>query len=328
MKTINLPAYYSTSERAAFYVRSDPGSLRISGDDRIEYLQRQTTNDLRFLSPQQAVLSVLTSPNARILDVLYMVQEGGNDEAILALTLPGYSPRTYRFFKERIFFMDKVSILEVSAEFVQVDLLGPEASDVLENMGITEPLSADKYTRVVINGDVMYIMRGNPALHLGYFLLVPVHARDGFQKMMSDAGILSIDEDVYTVKRVEAGLPVGGSELVEDYTPLEVGLSSIVSASKGCYTGQEVLARQVTYDKITQELCGIRLDSPALIGHQVWSEGRLVGVITSMAGSPRFGWIALAVIRRPANQPGACVFVGEKNEQAIGGKVVSLPFTD
>jgi folate-binding protein YgfZ len=100
--------------------------------------------------------------------------------------------------------------------------------------------------------------------------------------------------------RVEAGLPAAGAELSEDYTPLEAGLAAAISSTKGCYTGQEVLARQITYDKVTQHLCGLRLTRRAQPGGRVWApDGSPVGRVTSAATSPRFGEIALAVVKRP-----------------------------
>jgi folate-binding protein YgfZ len=101
------------------------------------------------------------------------------------------------------------------------------------------------------------------------------------------------------ILRVEAGLPDAGAELSEEYTPLEAGMERAVSGDKGCYPGQEVLARQVTYDKVTQRLVGLRLSEPVAPGRRLLVEGKPAGVVTSAAESPRFGAIALGVVKRP-----------------------------
>ena len=77
-----------------------------------------------------------------------------------------------------------------------------------------------------------------------------------------------------------------------------------VSGNKGCYPGQEVIARQLTYDKVTQRLVGLRLDEPVAPGGRLLAEGKPVGVITSAAVSPRFGAIALGVVKRPHHEVG------------------------
>src|SRR5690606_39681801 len=114
-----------------------------------------------------------------------------------------------------------------------------------------------------------------------------------------DAGAVPLGEEAYDVLRVEAGLPASGTELTEDFTPLETGLAYTVSTSKGCYTGQEVLARQINYDKVSRQLVGLRLKEPAPAGSAVRAEGRPAGTVTSVVLSPEHGWIALAVVRRP-----------------------------
>ena len=78
----------------------------------------------------------------------------------------------------------------------------------------------------------------------------------------------------YETLRVEAGLPAVGHELTEDYTPHETNLAAWISETKGCYTGQEILARQVTYDKITRHLVGLKLDAPAQAAATIPSQGR------------------------------------------------------
>jgi len=126
----------------------------------------------------------------------------------------------------------------------------------------------------------------------------------------------------YHCMRVECGQPAPFSEWTEDYTPLEVGLEWAVSDRKGCYTGQEVLARQVNYDKITRQLVGLTLQAGPPSAAQVQAEGKTIGVVTSSVISPRFGPIALAVLRRPYHAPGTAVLVGE----AIPAVVSVLPF--
>src|SRR4030067_361309 len=120
-------------QKSAFYELNKAGYLQVSGEDRLAFLQRQTSNDIRLLSANPALLSVLTSPAARIIDVLYLLPD---TESIGLITLPNYSEPTARFLKSRIFFMDKVSLTDASDEFSQIDIFGTQASTALKRLGI------------------------------------------------------------------------------------------------------------------------------------------------------------------------------------------------
>jgi len=157
---------------------------------------------------------------------------------------------------------------------------------------------------------------------------LPGEAAAGLTESLVSSGAAQISEREFQVLRVEAGYPGPGSELSQDYSPYEAGLSGAVSGAKGCYTGQEILARQTTYDKITQSLRGLRLSEPASTGSRLWTgDERPAGVLTSFALSPALGSIGLAVIRRPHDQEGTVLQVGEEPTSRVVGEVVHLPFT-
>jgi tRNA-modifying protein YgfZ len=307
-----------------YYLMPSSGTLRIGGDDRVAFLQRQTTNDLNLVRPEHAVLTVLTTPAARILDVLYVLPE---EAALWVITLPGHGESTRRYLQSRIFFMDKVTVADASAELAQVDLLGPEAPMILERLGIDPQLGPDQVTVGVFEGARVHALRLEPSFGMGVRLLLPRTVLPVLQTLIVQAGVAQLSDEEYSLLRIEAGLPAGGAELSEDYTPLEVGLAAAISSTKGCYTGQEVLARQVTYDKVTQNLCGLKLSRRALSGERVWApDGSPAGRVTSAANSPRFGEIALAVIKRPHHTPDSELQVGESVESAASGRVTELPF--
>ncbi len=118
------------------------------------------------------------------------------------------------------------------------------------------------------------------------------------------------------------GRPISGAELTDAFNPLESGMAWVCADDKGCYTGQEIIARQVNYDKVTKSLVGLVSDEPLASGDEVLADGRPMGVVTSVAYSPaQEDFIALAVIKRPANQPGTEVVAG-----GVSAIVQSLPF--
>jgi folate-binding protein YgfZ len=279
-----------------------------------------------MLAPGRSVLTVLTSPTGRILDVLHLVREEGQaGPSLLALTLPDQAGKTAAFLKNRIFFMDQVAVTDTGAEFIQVDLEGVEASALLGRLGL-DPPGLDEVTSGEIHNLPIRVIGKRGLAGLGYRLLAPSPADAVLEDTLALAGATRLEVPEYEILRVEAGLPAAGAELIETYTPLEAGLDRAISSTKGCYTGQEVIARQVTYDKVTQHLTGLKLDLPVKAGDEIWAEGRQVGKITSAVASPRLGPIALGIIKRPYHTPGQTVAVGKAGLDRLA-TVVTLPFT-
>jgi folate-binding protein YgfZ len=312
---------------AGFTLHSPSGYLRISGPHQLDFLQRQTTNDLHQLSEKRALLTVLTSPTARLLDVFYLMQGTQADEPVIdALSLTGNSKGMAGYLKSRIFFMDRVSVADLSPDFVQLSLGGPHASDVLIEAGLAAPRQVDEIMSASLDGVDVFSLRQDPRVAFPYRLIIPSGRCEAVKAALLKAGAVYLSPDIFEILRLEAGLPAASHELVEAYTPLELNLESAVSDTKGCYTGQEVLARQRTYDKVTRKLVGLRLEAPVNAGDEVLDEERSAGSITSAGVSPRFGPLALAVLRRPFSEPGSQVRI-KIDGQDIKGVVHSLPFT-
>jgi len=322
MNSSQLTGYQAAITDAAFYLQPQAGFLKVEGADRVAFLQRQTTNDLKLLASMGCLTTILTSPNARILDVFRLIDEG---DTLGIITLPGHAESTFRYLKSRIFFMDKVSVTNLSSEFVHIDLEGPGAARWLPEIGIEQAPKLDEIVDGNLEGSPLRVL-GQPGLSgAGYRLLISSLARTSLESALRAFGVAPLDADTYDVLRVEAGLPSARTELTEDYTPLEVGLGWAISDKKGCYTGQEVIARQITYDKVTQHLVGLRLSAAAQAGERVWAYGKPVGKVTSSARSPRFGEIALAVVKKPVNLPDTEVFVGSAQDLSSPATVSALP---
>lgn len=304
--TPTLTGYHDAITGAAFCRVPDGGYLRVAGQDRVDFIQRQTTNDARTLTPDHAQLTVLTSATARILDVWRLVEEG---DQIAAITLAGRGAATAAYLQRRIFFMDKVTVTDASAEIAQIEVFGPGAEALLADVGRVTPPAPGAITALDLDGAALRVIGRHGVLARGYLLLADAGAADAVRARLAAGGGAPVSREVVDLLRIEAGLPGPAGELTEAYTPLEAALDAAVSASKGCYTGQEVIARQITYDKVTRRVVRLRLDAAVPVGAAVQVEGRSAGVVTSSAVSPRFGAIALAVLRRPHVDPGVRVSV-------------------
>mgnify|MGYP002682561838 CR=1 FL=1 len=122
--------------------------------------------------------------------------------------------------------------------------------------------------------------------------------------LLSLGGFTAIDEDAYDYLRIEAGRPRFGRELTLDYIPLETGLWDDVSFSKGCYTGQEIIARMESRGKLAKRLTRLRPAEPVAAGAEIVANGRPVGTITSAADGPA-GPVALGYVKTAVLDEGA-----------------------
>ncbi|GAB4424292.1 MAG: glycine cleavage T C-terminal barrel domain-containing protein [Anaerolineae bacterium] len=321
---MNDASYTAALTGTACYRLPQPGLLRIAGEGRLDFIQRQTTNDARLLTAGRSLLTVLTSPTARILDVwrLLLSPDG---EAVDAITLPGRGPVTAQYLARRIFFMDRVTVSDLSAQSAQLWISGPTAPHTLRQVGFeTLPAPGEVMSLHLASGPVRLLAQEG-ALGQGYLALGGQEDVNALTQRLTEQGAATLDPDTVEVLRVEAGIPGPARELTDAHTPLEVNLDSAIHGAKGCYTGQEVLARQINYDKVARRLCGLRLDAPVSVGATVLVEGRSAGEVTSATISPRHGPIALAVLRRPHFAPGTPVRVTDAAGE-VSGTVAALPF--
>jgi folate-binding protein YgfZ len=313
---VNPDHYRALTAGAAIAQRTDSGVLRVTDADRADFLQRMTTNNIQALGPGRSAVTVLTSPTARILFVFTVVYE---PDTLLLLPAVGQSAALLRHLRGQIFFMDKVKVHDVSDDLVRLRVLGPQAAQALATLGLEVAGLADNGT--LPQDDLLVIHQQQYGVP-GYELVVPAARQAEIVAALASAGAVSLDDGALQARRVELGRPAPGAELVEEYNPLEAGLAWACAENKGCYTGQEIIARQITYDKVTRTLVGLVADRPLAPGDEVTLDGRNVGAVTSSAYSPALDKpVALAILKRPANAPGTAVQVGDTAAQ-----VVALPF--
>ena len=311
--------YNLAKENLTYYHQKDVGILKISGEDRIDFLHRQSTNDINKVDGNNIITSVLTTPNARIIDVLTIFQ---HKESLICITLPFRGQSTYEYLSGKIFFMDKVEINNFSDEFKIIDIEGITSTSSLANV-FTQIPDLDKFTILEkYNGG--YIGGQNGIINeLSYLIMVN---KNGFSELIEDLtnqSIYELGSKTREIFRIEAKVPGFENELIGDFTPLENKLNYAISNNKGCYTGQEIIARQVNYDKITKNLAQIQLDQIVPIGSKISANGKNAGLITSIIDSPKFDVIALAILKRPYFEIDTELQIAENNNH-VSGKVVNI----
>src|SRR4051812_1327549 len=212
------------------------GRLEMIDRDRFDLLHRMSTNDFQNMQPGEGRPTVFTTALARIIDRVLVYNLG---ETALMLT---NQPETVRGWLQRhIFFQDKVKIRDVSKDKGQLELHGPLAAPVADSI---VPGSSALPLHHFIQSSETFVARTFPMAHEGFVIVAPVAALDALkQTILAHAGVISGDDAQYEQLRIAAGLPGPNHELTEDFIPLEANLWDSVSFSKGCYIGQEIIAR-------------------------------------------------------------------------------------
>ena len=297
--------YDRLRESVGLVDRSYRGKLRLTGSEADEYLQGQVTNDVESLAPGAGCYAALLSHKGKMVADMRVLR--GADFLWLD-TEPAGLPVMLRNAQMYGIGRD-VHPQDVSAEFAILSLIGPAARESLD----VAP-GEDEYSWV--EGEHgMYV-----ATDAGVDVICPAADSEGVRTAL---GIEPVSEEAAECLRIESGRPRLGFDIGSETIPQEAGLNErAVSFTKGCYVGQETVARLHYKGKPNRHLRGLRLSEPAETGDEVRLGDRVLGTVGSVTVSPTHGPIALAVLRREAG-PGDTVKVGAAAADAV---VADLPF--
>lgn len=301
-------AYDAAHESAVLAAHEERGMLLLTGQTRLELINRMSTQAVTGLKSGEGAATVLTTDIGRIIDrvILY-----ATSDSVYVLTGDGHAAALARYFMRNIFFNDDVRVQDITAETAVFGVYGPRAAEMLAAAGFAEvDFPLHHWRQSEIGGATAYIHRADPVTDDSYLVTASATDREAVWGALSAAGLVPIDEPSYDYLRIEAGLPRFGRELSLDYIPLETGLWDDVSFSKGCYTGQEIIARMESRGKLAKRLVGLRPGAPVEAGAEITAGGRSVGTITSAADGPA-GLLALGYVKTAALSEGAELAVGD-----------------
>jgi folate-binding protein YgfZ len=147
------------------------------------------------------------------------------------------------------------------------------------------------------------IHRTDPIAGHGYFVMCDAKNKELVQETLVDSGLISASDDAFEYLRIESRRPRYGRELTLDYIPLETGLWDDVSFNKGCYTGQEIIARMESRGRLAKKLVLLQIEQLVEPGTSLHSGGKNVGTITSIAEGPA-GTLSLGYVKTKAIEDG------------------------
>lgn len=312
---VELDAQYrQLREECGLLERADRGLLIVGGAEAAEYLQGQLTNDTEAIAPGDGVYAALLDRKGHMQADMRVLRPGEGPELWLDLEPEGLEAarrhlQMYKIGRE-------VEIADAGEEQVLLSLIGPRAAEI----AASAPLPENSCETVTVGGAGCLAVGSAE----GIDLFVPASERERVRDALLAGGAVEVSPEAAEIVRIEAGRPRFGAEMGTETLPAEAGIvERAVSFTKGCYIGQETVARLHYKGRPNRHLRGLRLSAPAQPGEAVRAGEKEVGRLGSAAVSPALGSIGLAILRREA-EPGATLAVGE---DGVTAEVVALPFS-
>ena len=297
MGVIATSDYELVTEGVGLVDRSDRAKFLVRGGEAADFLQGQVSNDVEALHPGSGCYATVLSHKGKLRTDLRILR--GDDWFWLDTEAIGHAVLEHMLRTKSL--GRDVQYEDATESRALVSLVGRAARDRLD-----VPPPAEEHSFV----------QGEHGVYASTLLGVDVIGEPG-----TDLGVEPVSDEAAECVRIEAGRPRLGYDMDAETMPQEAGINDrAVSFTKGCYVGQETVARLHYKGKPNRHLRGLRLSEPAERGAEIHLGGKVVGRIGSTCVSPRLGPIALALLRREA-EPGATVTVGD-----AAAEVVALPF--
>ena len=320
-------AYHALQQGAVLVDRSNRLRMRFTGEKAAESLTGLVTNDVAALKPGQGQYAAALTPKGKVLaDVRIFAIADGFLVDTNAAAAPGWVAMIRKFVNPRL-----AKYVDLSASTGDVGLFGAGAGQMLQTAlgGATLP-SGDFATVTLGTGDDWLMVARVPDYGVeGFDIIGATAAVQALRAKLLAAGAIEEMGDALTAARIEAGRPDWGVDMDDNMLAQEVDLDRLnaISFTKGCYTGQETVARVHYRGHVNRNLRGLRFSEslvPPAGTELVDAEGKSVGTVKSGALSPRHGAVALALVRREI-EPGT-VLRATMDGHAVDATVEALPF--
>jgi glycine cleavage system T protein (aminomethyltransferase) len=325
-----LEEYASVRNEVGIADLSHRGKLRLSGKEHVKFLQGMVTNDICKLKEGKGLYATFLTPKGRMISDMKLYRE--SDFILLDLE-PGLNEKMRDLLiKYRLSY--KANVEDVTESLNLLSIHGTNSRRLIQKTlnGKIPELNEYEFLRKEINGFQTMIARANRTGEEGYDVFVSTEgvktAWESLAKNRKEFGLKLVGLDAMDILRIEAAIPRYGVDMDENTIPLEAGLDHAISYEKGCYVGQEVVARIKWRGHVNRYLAGFQIEGEDLPanGDKIRQGEREIGYVTSSAFSPTLKKIiALGYIRREFIEPGTKIIVntGGENKSA---EVVKTPF--
>jgi len=294
MEAIFLNEYETVCEKGAGFFEQKRGLIEVSGGEAEMFLNGLVTNDVKKLPENSWMLAAFPNAQGRLLGVVRIWREEGKfyfdtENATYETVLRNLK----RFTLAGDFFVN-----DLTEEFTCYAVHGRN----IPNFKFQIPKLENQILEAEFNGEKITILNDANVGENGFYFYVPEKQAESFKEEMQNSDVIQISEETFEVLRIEAGLPLYGVDMDETTVVLETGLDDAVNFNKGCYIGQEIIARIHFRGHVAKKLTGLILeDETAEIepnDELKSSDGKNAGRITSVTYSPKLKkTIALAYVR-------------------------------
>jgi folate-binding protein YgfZ len=308
-----LVGYNAATETAAITELDSFGIVKVTGSERVSWLQGMVTNDVEKLAAGAGCYAAHLTPQGKIVAHMCVFKD---DDALWLSLERATIPKLLADF-DKLLIMEDAQLADVSGEYAILGLVGPRAATAAEVWART-PLNLDPlYSHRRLDDSRIIVSR------LGYELWIPKTQADTVTRFFTDHGVTRIDQETWNVLRTETGIPVYGVDIDDTTTMPELGERGI-NYDKGCYIGQEVVAKVKYIGHVNRRFVGLIIagnDVPS-VKSPIRKGGKEVGYVTTSLFSPRLSKpIALGFVSRAAYAVGNQVEVGTGT-----ATIVDLPF--
>ncbi|MBT3351799.1 MAG: hypothetical protein HOC91_05810 [Nitrospinaceae bacterium] len=314
--------HLASRESAAVIDLSHRGKLRFSGPDTPKFLHGMLSNRAEDLLPGEGVYSTFLTRQGKFVADLYLYRKPESFDAILA---PGMAAVLSEAIDMYII-MDQVEVEDISISQAALGLFGPESQKILKGAGL-DPGELPEHGHIDIEG--ITIAREPWTGDEGYLLTIPIERSENLWDALLKGGAIPAGLTAFETLTLEAGTPLFGLDMNSNINPMQAGLeTTAIDFEKGCYIGQEVIAKIKYLGQVNRGLCGIRLIGEQIppTGARVEANGEEVGSVTRAAYCPTEGQtLAFALLHRKAMDTGCQVSVHD-GDISLNGEVTTLPF--
>lgn len=283
---------------------SDRTYVELIGADRAKFLHNLCSNDILRLSPGQGCEALLLNAKGRVVGHTFVY---ASEESLILDSSPGQGEKLVAHL-DRYIIREKVEVRDRTAEMAQFVVGGSGAGSVLEKLGGVAPGELLAHAPGTLAGQGVFLRRSGLIGPECCSVVCRREQRDAVLLAIQEAGAATCDATAIEAARIEAGVPLYGIDITEDNLPQEVDRNDrAISFTKGCYLGQETVARIDALGHVNRTLVGLRFSGeqapPA--GCELKSGESVVGRVTSLAFSRRFSaTVALGYVKQGQNQPG------------------------
>jgi folate-binding protein YgfZ len=312
---------------------SHQGIIELKGNDALDLIHRIGTNSVKDLPKEGVKNTIFTSEKGRFISLSTLM----NFDNYQLLVCDRVSKLKVMSWIRKYVINDDVEVNDANTKYNLLELSGPQSESfaTLVCGNVTNEMEPNTF-KIMHTENILFFLiklpceRGNNKF---WFLADFENSKRLIVYMKEYKGVFNfnmVGEEAYNTFRIEQGIPIAPNEINDDYNPLEAGLIDLIDFKKGCYIGQEVIARLDSYDKVQRKLVGVKFSEQLELNNGQFvleDNGSEVGKVSSFTDSPKLNsTIGLAYIRATHSTPGTHLTLKLANNKIIKAEVHPLPF--